>query len=106
MEKLIRYYVAQNGQSPFVEWMKKIKDHTMQSRIERRIERMALNNYGDYKFIGEGVYELRLDFGAGYRVYFAEQDETIVIILCGGDKSTQKRDIEAAKHFWQKLRSA
>ena|SRR3990167_1599744 len=104
MKKILRYYLTAKGKSPFVTWLKKIKDHTVQARIERRLERMELNNYGDHKPVGEGVYELRLDFGPGYRVYFGEFDKTIVILLCGGDKSTQAKDIELAKQYWRELR--
>jgi putative addiction module killer protein len=90
-QKQIRYYIASNGKSPFAGWLDKFKDHITRSRIERRIERMASGNYGDREPVGNGVYELRLNFGPGYRVYFAEEDDVIVILLCGGDKSTQKK---------------
>lgn len=84
--------------------VKKIKDLTTRTRIERRLERMELGNYGDYKALGAGIFELRLDFGAGYRVYFAEIDNVIVLLLCGGNKSTQSKDIASAKEYLQELR--
>lgn len=102
-KKTIRYYVAANGKSPFMEWLASV-DFTMQSRIERRLERMKLGSYGDYKVIGKGLCELRLDFGPGYRIYFTEQGGEIVMLLCGGDKSTQNRDIAAAKAYLEDLR--
>lgn len=75
----------------------------MRHRIRRRLDRVEIGNYGDYKPLGDGVYELKLHFGSGYRVYFAEYDDIIVILLCGGDKSTQSKDIEIAKTYWKEL---
>ena len=75
----------------------------MRHRIRRRLDRVEIGNYGDYKSLGDGVYELKLHFGSGYRVYFAEYDDIIVILLCGGDKSTQSKDIEIAKTYWKEL---
>lgn len=104
MEKTLRYYIKPNGKSPFVEWLEKMKDHTIRARIRRRLERMELGNYGDYKNVGEGIFELRLDFGSGYRIYFAEIDTVIVLLLCAGDKSTQSKDIALAKQYWYEVR--
>lgn len=104
MNKILRYYKTPNGKSPFAAWIKKIKDHTVRSRIERRLERLEIGHYGDCEVVESGIYELRLHFGPGYRIYFAESGETIVIILCGGDKSNQSKDIEKAKQYWQELR--
>jgi len=104
MKKELRYYLTPGGKAAFAEWIKKIKDHTTQSRIDRRLERMEFGNYGDHKSLGGGVYELRLAFGPGYRVYFAVQNE-VIVLLCGGDKSSQDRDIEIAKQCWKELRS-
>ncbi|MEC4678956.1 MAG: type II toxin-antitoxin system RelE/ParE family toxin [Nitrospirota bacterium] len=70
-------------------------------RIIQRVTRLESGNYGDYKSLKDGVFELRLSFGSGYRVYCAEDGNTIVILLCGGDKSTQEKDIEAAKAYWK-----
>jgi putative addiction module killer protein len=67
------------------------------------LDRVEIGNYGDYKSLGDGVYELKLHFGSGYRVYFAEYDNIIVILLCGCDKSTQSKDIETAKTYWKEL---
>ena len=104
IDKELRYYINPNGKSPFVEWMNRIKDKVIRSRIDRRLERMEYGHYGDYKALGDGVFELRFTFGAGYRVYFAEQDDVLIILLCGGDKSTQTKDIDTAKHYWKELR--
>lgn len=71
-----------------------------QNRIRARLDRLEKGNLGDYQSVGSGVFELRLHFGAGYRIYFGEVDRTIILLLCGGDKSTQGRDIEQAKEYW------
>jgi putative addiction module killer protein len=88
------------GDEPFTKWLGGIRDPRTRIRIERRVERMRLGNFGDRKGVGEGVQEMRLDVGPGYRIYFAEDGETVVLLLCGGDKSTQARDIARAKRYW------
>ena len=80
----------------FARWHGAIRDVRMRARIADRIDRLAKGNPGDVAPVGEGVSELRLHFGPGYRVYFVQRGELIVILLCGGDKSTQRRDIETA----------
>jgi putative addiction module killer protein len=70
-----------------------------------RINRLRLGNFGDCKPVGDGVFELRMMFGPGYRVYFARQGESVVLLLCGGDKGTQDADIERAKKYWHEHRS-
>ncbi|MEB3179318.1 MAG: type II toxin-antitoxin system RelE/ParE family toxin [Nostocaceae cyanobacterium] len=70
-----------------------------------RFARLQLGNFGDYRFVGEGVYELRIDYGPGYRVYFGQVGNTIILLLCGGDKSTQNRDLLKAIEYWQDYRS-
>ena len=97
----IQYYQTLNEQSPFIEWLESIQDRKTQQRIRTRIERLKFGSLGDVKFIGEGVFEMRLHFGAGYRIYFGKVDNTIVLLLCGGDKSSQTRDIERAKNYWR-----
>lgn len=104
MKKSIRYYVAANGKAPVLEWLSKIKDRVILTRIRQRISRLELGLYGDYKVISGGLCELRLDFGAGYRVYFVEEAQDVVVLLCGGNKSTQTRDIASAKIYWEELK--
>ncbi len=104
MRKTIRYYLTPKGKAPFVQWIKRFKDHTTRLRIERRIERLELGNYWDCEPVGEGVFELKLNFGPGYRVYFAEEGDTIIVLLYGGNKSTQSKDIQTAKEHWRELR--
>ncbi|MDE0040494.1 MAG: type II toxin-antitoxin system RelE/ParE family toxin [Candidatus Poribacteria bacterium] len=97
----IQIYVDQNGREPFTEWLKSIRNRRTQKRIQTRIDRLEAGNLGDYRSVGDGVFELRFQFGPGYRVYFGESDNTIIVLLCGGDKSSQARDIEQAKTYWR-----
>jgi putative addiction module killer protein len=83
----------------FANWLDGLKDRTAVARIDVRIRRLSLGNFGDVKPVGEGVSELRIDYGPGYRVYFVRRGEAIVILLCGGDKRTQPKDIAKAKEF-------
>ncbi len=100
-EKTVVFYQDAAGHEPFTEWIEGFRDERDRRRILQRVFRMESNNYGDFKSLRGGVFELRLHFGAGYRVYFAEDGTTIVVLLCGGDKSTQKKDIEKAKDYWK-----
>ncbi len=88
----LRLYRTSAGRAPFSEWYDAIQDLNLQGRIDRRLERVANGNFGDYRSVGAGVFELRLHFGPGYRIYFGEVDNTIVLLLCAGDKSSQAKD--------------
>lgn len=94
-------YADSGGKEPFTKWLKGLRDPITRRRILQRITRVKSGNFGDYKSLKDGVSELRLSFGAGYRVYYGEEGETLVILLSGGDKSTQKQDIETAKDYWK-----
>lgn len=96
----IRIYVAKDGKQPFKEWLRSIQDHATLARIQIRIDRLRLGNFGDCKSVGFGVHELRLDFGPGYRVYFGQDGHDIVILLTGGAKDTQPKDIKRATEYW------
>ncbi len=96
----IQAYRTSNGREPFTEWLKSVQDRNTRNRIERRLDRIRSGNFGDYRSVGAGVFELRFSFGAGYRIYFGEVDDTIILLLCGGDKSSQAGDIERAKGYW------
>jgi putative addiction module killer protein len=93
-------YQTVNGREPFNEWLDTIKDTRTQDRIQTRLERLEDGNFGDCQTVGGGIFELRLHFGAGYRIYFGQIGNTIILLLCGGDKSSQARDIERAKTYW------
>jgi len=88
----------------FEKWIGSLKDMRGKIAIVRRIERMSQGNFGDVKSVGESISELRLQIGPGYRVYFAKEAERIIILLVGGDKSTQSKDIEKAKQLWKELK--
>lgn len=80
----------------YAEWFKSLRDRQVRARINTRIRRLSLGNPGDVKPVGEGVSELRIDYGPGYRIYFVRRGEALVILLAGGDKRTQNRDIRTA----------
>ena len=99
MSKEILIFKNNSGNTPFLTWLNKL-NKIIRARILARIDRIKLGHYGDYKRLRNGVSELRINTGAGYRIYFAEYNDRIVVLLAGGTKSTQKRDIEKAiKYF-------
>lgn len=85
----------------FEEWLKQLRDPVSRAIVIRRIERVAAGNLGDVRPVGDGVSELRIDHGPGFRVYFVRRGETLIVLLCGGDKSSQARDIVRAKALAQ-----
>ena len=87
----------------FARWLRDVKDVRVRARIADRIDRLASGNPGDVAPAGEGISELRLHFGPGYRLYFTQRGAVLVILLCGGDKSTQRRDIETAKKLAREI---
>lgn len=97
----IVFFKDQSGHEPFTNWLQSLKDTKAQSRIVRRLRLVERGHFGDFKAVGGGVYELRYFFGAGYRVYFGNSGADIVIILHGGDKSSQGRDIKKAQGYWK-----
>ena len=99
--KSLRLYRTRNGKEPFSEWVTSIKDTIAIAQVNNRVRRLSLGQRGDCKRVGKGVFELRVHYGPGYRVYFAEQGKEIVILLLGGDKGSQKRDIKQAIAYWQ-----
>jgi putative addiction module killer protein len=100
-ERELREYVTETGRNPFADWLHSLRDLNARARIRVRLNRVRLGNLGDHKSVGEGVTELRLDFGPGYRVYLGQDGDVLVILLCGGDKRTQARDIATAQQYWQ-----
>lgn len=97
----IRLYKTASGKAPFEDWLSKIKDKTTKARIRRRIDRLTFGHEGDCKSVGGGVYELRLMFGSGYRVYYGKSGDTVIILLLGGDKGSQADDIKQAQNYWR-----
>jgi putative addiction module killer protein len=83
----------------FSNWRNLIKDDHARAKIDLRIEQTKLGNFGDFKFVGDGIYEMRIHYGPGYRIYYTKEDDVIVLLLVGGDKSTQQKDIEKAKEL-------
>ena len=96
----LRVYETAAGKCPFDDWLEGLRDAKGRAVIQVRLDRLERGNSGDCKAVGEGVLELRIDFGPGYRVYFAEDGARIVLLLIGGDKSTQQKDIKTAKKYW------
>ena len=88
----------------FSNWLTKLKDVQARARIVRRVDRLQRGNPGDVKPVGEGVSELRIDYGPGYRVYFIQEGKLVIVLLCGGDKSSQSRDISQAKALAKALK--
>ena len=101
----LRYYQTPAGEQPFVEWLRSLKDRQARTRIEARIARVAIGNFGDTEPVGEGVLELRIDWGPGYRVYLGRLGQVVVLLLCGGDKRTQQKDIDRAKAYFEDYRA-
>ena len=92
----ILHYTTSDGHDLFVNWVTKLRDITARIAIDRRINRVCLGNFGDHKFCRDGVWELRIDVGAGYRVYYAMAGKNVVLLLCGGDKRIQQADMGRA----------
>ncbi|MBL8454019.1 MAG: type II toxin-antitoxin system RelE/ParE family toxin [Zoogloea sp.] len=97
----IRDYLTQTGRDPFKDWLADLADRMARARILARVGRMAGGNFGDCKPLAGGVWELRIDHGPGYRVYYAKAGARIVLLLVGGDKRRQQQDIETALTYWQ-----
>ena len=96
----IQKYLTSEGRSPFGICLRGLRDMRARALIRIRLDRLRLGNLGDYRSVGNGVYELRLAYGPGYRLYFGVADRTTVVLLAGGTKNMQQRDIIRAKHYW------
>lgn len=95
----IREYITENGRSPFNDWLSGLRDLRARARIRIRLDRVKLGNLGDYASVGEGVFEIRLFYGPGYRIYFGFEAKRALILLFGGTKHTQRRDILLAHDY-------
>ena len=101
----IRTYLTADGRSPFDEWLASLRDVQARARIRARLVRVQAGNFGDFKPLQEGVQELRIDHGPGYRVYLSRQGSVVVLLLCGSDKSKQAAEIKRAIAYlddWRK----
>jgi putative addiction module killer protein len=96
----ICYYVTDDGEEPFADWFADL-EVAARAKVARALIRLEQGNFSNVKSVGEGVLEFRIDFGPGYRVYFGRDGETLVILLTGGTKKRQQRDINAAHAYWQ-----
>jgi putative addiction module killer protein len=101
----IRHYVSRSGADPVGEWLRKLRDVQGKIAIIRRLNRLEQGNFGDFKSLREGVCELRVDIGPGYRVYYAHSGKSVVLLICCGAKGTQEADIERACQYWREWKS-
>jgi putative addiction module killer protein len=98
----VLHYLDHRGHDVYQGWLNRLRDMTGRVAIQRRIDRIAdTGNLGKHDFCREGVWELKIDVGPGYRVYYVESKKTIVLLLCGGTKRTQDRDITQAVNYWK-----
>jgi putative addiction module killer protein len=103
IEREIKKLELENGFVPFDEWFDSLRDQRVQAAVDVRLTRVRAGNFGDYKSVGDGVFELRIAFGPGLRVYYGLHGRKIVVLLGGGDKSSQSRDIRRAQELWQQF---
>lgn len=97
----VRILLTELGKAPFESWLKRLRDQMARQHILTRLTRVQkTGNFGDHKSVGEGVWELRIDYGPGYRIYFGRLETTLVLLIAGGDKSTQNDDIVEAQQLW------
>lgn len=97
----LQSYTTEDGRCPFEDWLSSLRDVEGRAIVRKRLNRVRLGNLGNTRSIGDGVWELKIDFGPGYRVYFGEDGPRIVVLLMGGDKGSQERDILKAKEYWR-----
>ena len=97
----LRHYLSQDGQDLFARWLDSLRDKQARARVAARLIRLNNGNFGDCRPVGSGVWELRIDWGAGYRVYYAIAGKRVILLCEGGDKRTQSADIERAIKRWQ-----
>jgi putative addiction module killer protein len=101
MKNTINEYLDAEGKSPYAEWLGQLRDAKTKAKIMMRVDKMELGLFGDVEPIGDGLSELRVHYGSGYRVYYGKEGRHVYLLLCGGDKSTQAKDIKKAKAYWK-----
>lgn len=103
-EREIRYYKTKDGKEPFRDWFKKLRDIKAKNVIDARLARIRMGNYGAYKTLGSNFYEIKIHYGPGYRLYFTEVNQKIILLLLGGNKTTQSKDIQKAQNYLNDLK--
>jgi|SRR5450631_873368 putative addiction module killer protein len=102
--EIIRYLTPE-GVDVFEQWFRSIRDNVAKTSIRRRLDRLASGNPGSHRYLRDGVAELRIDHGPGYRVYYAQSGGMIILLLCGGDKGSQEKDIDRAIAYWEQWKA-
>jgi putative addiction module killer protein len=103
-ERVLEMYVRKDGKTPYRDWFLGLKDKKAAAKILRRLDLLILGGFGKHRILGGGLAELKIDLGPGYRIYVGLAGPVLVILLCGGDKRSQERDIELAKAYWDDYR--
>lgn len=96
----IKYYKDIRGKSPFLEWLENLNDLRGRAKIKIYVDRLEKGNFGNSRSLGGGLHELKINFGPGYRVYYGLMEQHLILILCGGSKQSQSKDIEKARNYW------
>ena len=99
LKYILQEYLTRNGQSPFNDWLVGLRDLRARAKVRTRLDRASLGNLGDYASVGGGVFELRIFYGPGYRVYYSLESNSVMLLLFGGTKDTQQRDVQTAKAY-------
>lgn len=103
---IVKIYRDKNSVEPYTKWINSFKDFKTKARIQQRIRRIEIGNLGVKKSLGKGVWELKFDFGAGYRIYYGVEGNEIIILLAGGNKKTQEQDILTAQKLWKEYKES
>ena len=103
-EWTIEYHIDESGREPFRGWHESLRDFKAQTVIDAKMARVRLGNFGACQPVGHGVFEFKIDYGPGYRIYYGRIASKIILLLCGGDKSTQQKDIQTAHRFWRQFK--
>ena len=98
------YYVSENGRFPFQDWLDSLNDLKAKAIALGRLARLRGGNFGHSQPVGLGVFEQKIDYGPGYRLYYGRIGTRVILLLCGGDKSTQQKDIQTAHRYWQRFK--
>ncbi|MGA1825230.1 MAG: type II toxin-antitoxin system RelE/ParE family toxin [bacterium] len=104
MQIKIELYVTEEGKVPFSEWLQSLKDRKTRAKIRVRLDHVRLGNLGNNKFLGNWIYELKIDYGPGYRIYYGQAGKKIILLLLGGEKKRQQSDIKQAQKYWADYR--